>query len=118
MVRLGARFGAPFIAILCWAVGGTLLLSRVTNIFGLPVVDLGYFAPSYYSAGLVSVGGFTLGVVSVGVLSIGIVSIGVVSLGIFSIGIFSIGYYALGIYLGVKAVRRRNKKKALVVLGA
>jgi len=108
LVKFRAQYSTPLIATVCWLVGGSLVLLRVTDVFGLPTVGIGFTALSYYSLGLASGGVFSAGVVSVGVLSIGFVSFGVVALGVISIGPFSIGIVPLGIFLGVKAVRRRR----------
>jgi hypothetical protein len=107
-VKFRVRYVTPLIATLCWVVGGSLILLRVTDVFGLPTVGVGFAALSYYSLGLASGGVFSAGVVSVGVLSIGVVSFGVVALGLVSVGPFSIGIFPLGLYLGIKAVRRRK----------
>jgi hypothetical protein len=109
-VRFRVQYVPPLIAALCWIAGGSLILLRVTGVFGLPTVGVGLTALSYYSLGLASAGVFSAGVVSVGVLSIGVVSFGLVALGVVSVGPFSIGIVPLGIYLGIKAVRRRREK--------
>jgi hypothetical protein len=108
LVIFRVQYVTPLIATLCWVVGGSLILLRVTDVSGLPIVGVGYAALSYYSLGLVSAGVFSAGVVSVGVLSIGVVSFGVVALGVISVGPFSIGIIPLGIYLGIRAIRRRK----------
>lgn len=109
-MTLRVQYATPLIASLCWAVGGCLILLRVTDLFGFPTVGVGYGALSYYSLGLVSGGVFSAGVVSFGVLSIGVVSFGVVALGVVSVGPFSIGVLPIGIYLGLRAARRRTMK--------
>jgi len=110
LVSLRIQYVTPLIATLCWVVGGSLILLRVTDVFGLPTVGVGYTALSYYSLGFASGGVFSAGVVSVGVLSIGVVSFGVVALGVISVGPFSIGVFPLGIYLGIRASRRRKER--------
>jgi hypothetical protein len=109
-VRFRVQYVTPLIATLSWVVGGSLILLRVNDVFGLPTVGVGFTALSYYSLGLASGGVFSAGVVSVGALSIGVVSFGVVALGVIGVGPFSIGIFQIGIYLGIKAVRRRRER--------